>query len=122
MGEILSNYYEKIAKAYTSEDWENFFKQNSALIRYGRKIPINYFYRYQNTLMTVINKYGVAPFLSWIIEYGYRLVKQSNKQAISLFKELVVIFRKSEKKMHEAAPVLVRKSSELISPKYLVKI
>lgn len=70
----LNQYFDTIAGAYRDTNASGHAAATLALLRYSNRIPIYHLQTYQAQLERRIATDGSAPFLSFLIDYGYRLL------------------------------------------------
>ncbi len=117
--ESISYYFEHIVDSFIKKDWKAHNSWTLTLLVYTRSIPIYSIYRYHYLLKQAIDRHGIAPLFSWILEYGYRLSVYRTPRSQRKFENLAVLFSKklgAEELVSSSVFIRIRNDYQIFSP------
>jgi hypothetical protein len=107
----LDSYLDNMQRQYQRKDYREHVKTTYALLRYTNHIPIYYLVEAHNVVINKLKKYGLKPYMSFIVDYAIRLYQFPSDDSRSCYNSLKSMFIEKNTYWNGDALVLLRTKS-----------
>ncbi len=96
LNEYVNNMFSRISSAYKKNDEHTFYKTTIELLVESNRYPIFYLDSTWLDLKDRLVKDGIEPYMSYLLDYGFRLEKIRTEQSISIVDEIRELLKSAE--------------------------